>query len=120
MWFKNIIILFFISLLTSDFAFAQQTPAKKDSTRLYKNIESFSKRSKFTKFMYRMVFKPVAPVSQKKKVKKKGYKKLIQKPYSAFEGKIIRHINIETLDPFGYSIADTSVTSQNFFSKSRK
>ena len=94
------------------------SPAKKDSTNLYKNIESFSKRSKFTKFMYIvLIFKPVAPVSQKKKVKKKGYKKLIQKPYSAFEGKTIRHIIIETLDPFGYSIADTSVKSQNFFLK---
>ncbi|MCK9399736.1 MAG: hypothetical protein M0Q51_07030 [Bacteroidales bacterium] len=63
--------------------------------------------------MYRLVFKPVAPSSKKKKV----YKKLIQKPYSTFEGKIIRHINIVTLDPFGYSIADTIVTSQNFILK---
>jgi len=115
--FKNIIILFIISTLTYDFTFAQPVAAKKDSTKLYENIESFSKQRKFTNFIYRMVFKPVAPVSQKKKGKTKGYKKLIQKPYSAFEGKTIRHINIETLDPFGYSIADTSVKSQNFFLK---
>jgi len=113
MWSKTIFILFFISILTTDFAFGQKTPAKKDSKKLYENIESYSGRSKFSKFMYRLVFKPVAPSSKKKKV----YKKLIQKPYSTFEGKIIRHINIVTLDPFGYSIADTIVTSQNFILK---
>ena len=56
MWFKNIFILFFISILTSEFAFAQETPVKKDSTQLYKNIESYSKRSKFTKFIYQLSF----------------------------------------------------------------
>ena len=33
MWFKKIFILFFVSILISDFAFAQETPVKKDSTR---------------------------------------------------------------------------------------
>ncbi|MCA1759096.1 MAG: hypothetical protein LC658_04945, partial [Bacteroidales bacterium] len=44
-------------------------------------------------------------------------KRLIQKPYSSFEGKIIRHINITTLDPFGYSIGDTISASQNFITR---
>ena len=113
MCFKNFSAFFFISFLISDFAFAQQDSVKTDSTHLYENIESFSKRSKFTKFMYRLVFKPVAPVLKKKAVKKKGYKDLLQKPYSNFEGKSIRNIDIITLDPFGYSATDTSVVSQN-------
>ncbi len=117
MWSKKIFIYLIVFILTSDFAFAQKTPAKKDSTNLYKNIESFSKRSKFTKFIYRLVFKPVAAITKKKKGKKKVYKKLIQKPYSSFEGKTIRHINIETLDPFGYSIADNIVGLQNILAK---
>jgi len=116
-WFKTLFILYFVSILISDFAFAQQKPVKKDSTLFYKNIESYSGRSKFTKFMYTLIFRPVAPIPSKKKVKKKVYKKLMQKPYSAFEGKTIRHINIETLDPFGYSISDTAATSKNFLSK---
>ena len=33
MWFKNIFILFFVSILISNFAFAQQTPVKTDSTQ---------------------------------------------------------------------------------------
>ncbi|MEI8225545.1 MAG: hypothetical protein WCG82_06420 [Bacteroidota bacterium] len=117
MWFKKYFILFFVSFLLSDFVFAQQIPVKKDSTILYKNIESFSGRSKFTQFMYSLVFKPVAIISKKKEVQKKVYKKLIQKPYGAFEGKIIRNIDIVTLDPFGYSATDTTVAKQNFLYK---
>jgi hypothetical protein len=117
MWFKNIIILLFVSFLLSDFAFAQETPVKKDSTILYKNIESYSKRNKFNTFLYRLIFKPVAVISKNKDVKKKVYKKLIQKPYSTFEGKIIRNINIVTLDPFNYSAADTIAAPQNFITK---
>jgi hypothetical protein len=115
MWFRNIVILFFISLFASDYAFSQETPVKKDSTQLYRDIESFSKKSRFTNFIYRMVFKPVKAVLPKKLAKKKRYKKLIQKPYSTFEGKTIRNINIETLDPFGYSVTDTNVAPNNSF-----
>ena len=100
---QKYILVFTFSICISDFAFAQQPPAKADSTRLYENIETYSKRSKFATFMYRLIFKPVAPISKKKEVKRKVYPKLIQKPYSAFEGKIIRNIDIVTLDPFGYS-----------------
>ena len=58
--------------------------------------------------MHGMFFKPVAPGIKKKKT----YKKLIQKPYSTFEGKVIRHISITTLDPFGYLIADTTAGTE--------
>jgi hypothetical protein len=115
MGFKNIIILFFIALFLCESLFAQQIPLKKDSTQVYKDIESYSKKRKFTRFMYGMIFKQSAAHSQKSKGKKKGYKKLIKNPYRSFEGRTIRHIAIETLDPFGYSISDTSVTPRNSF-----
>lgn len=117
MCFKSLAILLVIFIATSDFSFAQEKPVKKDSTKIYSDIESFSKRGKFTKFMYSLIFRPVNSNSHLKKGKKKVYKKLIQKPYSAFEGKIIRHINIETLDPFGYSIGDSIQSSLNFVTK---
>jgi hypothetical protein len=112
MWFRNIIILSVIALFLNESLLGQSTPAKTDSTKIYKDIESYSKKSKFTRFMYQFFFKPVTVSSAKKKTKKKGYNKLIQTSYSAFEGKIIRHINITTLDPFGYSVADTNVSPQ--------
>jgi len=117
MGFKIIFVFLFVSILTNDFAFAQQKSAPKDSTKIYSDIESFSKRGKFTKFMYSLIFKPVAPTSQQNKGKRKVYKKLIQKPYQTFEGKIIRNINIETLDPFGYSIGDSIYKSPNLLAK---
>jgi len=113
MWSKTIFILFFVSILAIDLASGQTTPSKKETKELYENIESYSGRSKFTKFFYRLFFKPVASGIKKKKV----YKKLIQKPYSTFEGKIIRHIKIVTLDPFGNSIGDTITASKNFITR---
>lgn len=109
LWTIRILMIFFVSILIKDFGFAQQTSVKNDSTKLYRDVESFSKRSKFTTFIYKMVFKPT-----KQNVTKK---KLIQKPYSSFEGKTIRHIYVETLNPFGYSIDDTAAVAQNFLAK---
>jgi hypothetical protein len=114
MWFKTVILFPVVYLCVCELTFSQEPPVKKDSTQIYKDIETYSKRNGFTKFLYNLVFKPVVIIA---KPTKKKYKKLIQKPYSSFEGKTIRNIHIETLDPFGYSIADTSVKPQNQFIK---
>ena len=111
---KNIFLLFIISFSIIDLAFAQQTPAKADSTSLYKNIEAYSRQSRFKTFIYRSVFKPATAETKKKAVKRKTYKNLVQKPYSNIEGKIIRNIEVVTFDPFGYSVGDTTVGDQNF------
>jgi hypothetical protein len=113
---KKILILLLITVLFNAFASGQETSVKKDTTRLYRDIETFSKRNRFNTFMYRLIFKPIAKVS-KKVTSKKVYKKLIQKPYSTFQGKIIRKINIVTLDPFGYSATDTTTISQNWLTR---
>jgi hypothetical protein len=116
-WFTNIFILFFISCLLSDDAFAQQSTAKADSSKLYRDIETFSKKRKSTKFLYRLLFKPVEiPVQKITKAKTKK-KVEIEKPYSAYEGKIIRAIYITTLDPFGRHATDTVVIRQNFLTE---
>jgi hypothetical protein len=109
---KKLSILLIVSVIIHTSTFAQNTPVKKDSTKLYKDIESFSKRSKFNTFMYRLIFKPISKISSKG-AKKKDYKRLIQKPYISFQGKIIRNINIVTLDPFGNSITDTTTVHPN-------
>ena len=118
---KIVLILLVISVVTNDISFAQETHVKKvtpdqdqgiDSTHLYGNIESYSGSSRFTRFMYRLFYKPVAPGP----VRTGPGRKLVQKPYSSYEGKIIRNIKITTLDPFGHSIGDTIVASQSFLS----
>lgn len=111
MWLKRVIFCLSVLIISGNSAFGQQTTMKKDSTQIYKKIESYSKRGKFTRFVYQLVFKTTGTGQ---KIKKK-YKKLIIKPYSGYKGKIIRKINITTLDPFGNSIGDTIIPSRNFF-----
>ena len=113
MGFRNILLLVIISISICNFAYAQEIPIPKDTTQIYENIENYSERSKFTKFMYRLFFKPVKPEQSKTKKSKRQ----IQRPYSTFEGKIIRNINVVTLDPFGNSISDTITSSLNFLTK---
>jgi len=107
-------ILFLIHLAVgmSVVAGAQQTFVKSDSSKVYGKIEKFSKKNKITMFLYGLVFKPVAAILAKKRPEI-----FLQRPYSNFEGKIIRNINIVALDPFGFSESDTATVRQNIFLK---
>jgi hypothetical protein len=104
-------LLFFIC----EQGLSQEAPAKKDSAQIHQDIESFSGQHKITRFFYHLIYKPAKVESSTKKNKRKQQRKQIQKPYSTFEGKYIRNIIVETLDPFGYSITDTNATTQNRF-----
>jgi hypothetical protein len=111
---SNIFILFFVLILFSDFSFAQKPAEKTDSSKVYRDIETYSKERKSTNFIYRIFFKPVdIPKDVKSKVAKKTKP---PRPYNAYEGKIIRQIYISTLDPFGHSVTDTAVVAQNTLS----
>lgn len=115
--FRLFIIIVLFTFCTKGDVWAQETKPATDSTDFYKDIHKYSRKSKFTRFLYRIIFRPVTSDLPKKVVKKKSKKKLVQKPYSNYEGKIIRNISIETLDPFGYKVADTIFVSQNKLSK---
>lgn len=73
-----------------------------DSVRVYKKIEDYSKSNGFKKFIYRLLFKSKRSETKSQKNARKEF--LIKKAFERNEGKIIRQIKIETLDPFGYSI----------------
>jgi hypothetical protein len=80
----------------------------------YKALEVYSQKSKITSFIHKLIFKSVdnkaVPPTKKNRIKK-------PKPYKKAEGKIIRDINITTLDPFGYSLQDTSIHPKVFWMK---
>jgi len=103
--FKFSLILIFC---TCSIGFSQVKPTEKDTAKMYRNIEKYSKKRGFTKFLHKLVFEP----TEKKKAnpirepKKRVYKK--------YEGKIVRNINIQTLDPFGFSISDTTRKARNW------
>lgn len=79
---------------------------------MYEKIEKYSKKRKFTKMFHKLIFEPVkikeTVLSRKQK----------QKFRRNVEGKIIRNINIQTLDPFGYSVLDSTKKPRNWGEKS--
>jgi hypothetical protein len=101
-----------IALLCFNIGFSQENPVKQDSTKMYENIEKYSKKRKFTKMFHKLIFEPV-------KIKKAVLSKKSKKKFSKnVEGKIIRNINIQTLDPFGFSVSDTTKKARNWAEKS--
>jgi hypothetical protein len=114
MYRKCILIIFLFVIALVGRTSGQDNTIKKDSLKIYKDIESFSKRSGFKGFVYQLLFKPVP--AKKKKIHGKG-KGPIGNSYVRYEGKIIRHIYIETLDPFGYSVYDTTGIKQSHLIK---
>ncbi|WP_394774096.1 hypothetical protein [Flavobacterium sp.] len=78
---------------------------KKDSIEVYTRIKNYSKKNKFTQTLHKLLFRGSKP--QKKEI-------LVQNDTTDFSGKIIRNINIVTLDPFGYSISDSTQTPKNW------
>jgi hypothetical protein len=105
---KLIFILSFVSVFLINNAFSQEEPSvKKDSTKIYKSIETFSNKSKFGTFLYGLMFKPIESTKPNKEISAE----LLQKSYAPFEGKIIRNINITTFDPFGYSVSGKNQTT---------
>jgi hypothetical protein len=86
----------------------------KDSLK-YKTIEDLSKKTKFTRFIHSLLFKPL----NEKVPKEAGHRKTKRiKPRVIPEGKIVREINIITYDPFGYNVQDTSKHPGGFLMKS--
>jgi len=106
---QKIIFLVFL-LFPFQLSFSQETTPKKDSLEVYKDIQTYSKKHKFTNFLHKLVFKPVNSKKKKKKF-------VVQTNYQGLEGKIIRNINIVTLDPFGYSEIDSTRKPRNWVEK---
>ncbi len=81
--------------------YGQQKNVVKDSTQLYKKIEDYSEKRKFTKMIHKWVFRS--------SINKPDYnKERIQPNYQQYSGKIVRNIIIDTKDPFGFSFTDST------------
>ena len=114
---KLLVLLLFLGIAS---VAAQDNPAEKDSAKIkqdemYKNIEKYSKRSNFTKVLHKLIFKSV---SDRNRQQSKDYLTELQALYKQNNGKIIRNIKIETLDPFGYSVTDTLRKPNKWIEKS--
>lgn len=94
------VILF---LLPMSHAIAQN----KDTLAIYRKIKKTAYKTKVTKLLYHSIF--VDPAPAKVTTKPLGDDQRRDLAMTRFNGKIIRHIEIEVLDPFGYSVNDTAV-----------
>ncbi len=112
----RIIIIFHIWMVCAGgVALAQEKPGQAGDSGVYKKIEDYSTRRKFTSLLHDLILKPVLNTSSVST-------SLPGKPAPSisgnFEGKIIRQIHVVTLDPFGYSIHDTMAGPRSFLEKS--
>lgn len=83
---------------------AQTYDKKGDSISIYQDIHDLSKKNKFSRFVYKLIFSESALKAENLiPSKSKKEEKVVKKNQ---EGKIIRNITIETLDPFGFSVTD--------------
>ncbi|MBD3581104.1 BamA/TamA family outer membrane protein [Flavobacterium selenitireducens] len=100
---KKFCLLVFALLIGSG-AFSQTTEqqAKQDSAAVYRKIEKYSKKRKWTSFVHGLIFEPLTPN------KLKARKRAQARRFKDYQGKIVRKIDIITLDPFGYSETDTT------------
>lgn len=107
---KQKISCIFLILFCFHLSFSQEIAPKKDSSKVYKDIQLFSTKYKFTKFLHKLIFRPIES-------NRKIETKVIAQNYQAFEGKIIRRIQITTLDPFGFSETDSTKKPRNWAEK---
>ena len=94
---------------------AQEKNSSNDSVQVYKKIEDYSKKNKFNKLVYRLFFKSKKSTAVAKKNSRKRF--FIKKTFDRNEGKIIREIIIETLDPFGYAVDNYKDEPENGFER---
>ena len=106
---KQKLLLFLLVFSYCPLSFSQVGQAKEDSSAVYKDIQTYSKKNKFTKLLHKLIFEPVNVKRKKKRV--------LPRIQQKFEGKIIRNITIETLDPFGYSDTDSNREPKNWAEK---
>jgi len=109
---KIFLFLLFVVLVHSSVV-AQSDSAGRDVKGVYKKIEIYSAQHKVTNSLHGFILRPV--VNSQPQAEVAGSRDT--ETYSAYEGKVIRSINIATLDPFGYSLHDTAARPKDFLSK---
>ncbi|MEO8068349.1 MAG: hypothetical protein ABI599_11705 [Flavobacteriales bacterium] len=88
-----------------------QVVAQNDSLALYRNIERVAGKYKVTRWIYDAIF--VAPVSDEAPAAA-GVPQRRVDPNIKYKGRVVRSINVQVLDPFGFSVDDTIRSPTNF------
>lgn len=121
---KNLLVVLFVLGFVS-YCFSQEV-GKKDSIpnpsetsenkedNFQESLENYRNKNKFNRFVHKLLVKKPGTKKASKTSDRFGE---TQSNYLDFEGKIIRNINITTLDPFGFSVIDTLDIPEKFIEK---
>ena len=96
-------------IFCSTWAFGQSDSIP-DSLRFYRQVEDVAKKKKTTFWLFREIFN----LPSKKKTKEAARRRV---NYEKLQGRVIRQIDVQSLDPFGYSVHDTSAKPSNVLEK---
>lgn len=100
-------------VITACCLFALQLLAQQDSS-LYQDIHKYSLKNKVTRWIYGGIF--VEP-KEDDEPPPSAPRTVRVDPFRKYKGKIVRHIRVRTLDPFGYSVDDTARVPVNTLQK---
>ncbi len=95
-----------------DSAVVNQNMEKSDQFR--DNLENYRNKNKFNRLIHKIFVKKPGTIKASKTTDR--YKEN-ESNYLDFEGKIVRNIQITTLDPFGFSLNDTMDIPDTFLEK---
>jgi len=84
---------------------------KPDTLDFYYRLENKADKHKITSWMYDAIFTDLDNVSEEDTVIYVKSTKT-QNPFLKYKGKVIRNIKVISLDPFGYSVNDTTQTEK--------
>ncbi len=106
---KRCLVCFVLAILFADESVNAQK-AEKDSLKIYRKLESISKKHKITGILYNAIFNLNGVASGDSVIRN-------QKSFEVYNGKIVRNIIVETYDPFGYNLRDSSAKPRSFIQK---
>lgn len=107
---KKILVILCVGFF--NVGFAQVKEQQKDSIdAVYGRIKDYSEKSKSTKFLHKLVFKT------RNKPENKSTTAAVKQDYREFEGKVIRNIIMDSHDPFGFSITDSTKTTHSWLER---
>jgi len=112
---RNILLFLLLIVCISGVALAQVKPDSSNITEVYKKIEKYSSKRKITKAIQELLLRPVTISACPAEVVESNP---FSESYVRYEGKIIRSINVTTLDPFGFQIDEIGAEPRSFLEKS--
>lgn len=104
-------LLFFLFVFQNGHSQTTKTKAVDSTKVMYQKIEKYSNKSNFRKFLHKLIFSS----TQRSKPSNNNLRDKIGEKIGKSEGKIIRNIDIVSLDPFGYSDEDENREPHNSF-----